>query len=109
MDPAIEQRCYNHGDREAVVRCPECRRFFCRECVTEHDDRMLCSACLNRLSGTAQTPRRQWLRFGGGLAQGIFGFVVLWAMFYLAGRILLAIPHSFHEGTIWQNEWWRMP
>ncbi|MBT8374528.1 MAG: rhomboid family protein, partial [Deltaproteobacteria bacterium] len=29
------QRCNNHGQREAVARCPKCRRYFCRECITE--------------------------------------------------------------------------
>ena len=36
MSNLIHQRCSNHPGREAAVRCPECGRFFCRECVTEH-------------------------------------------------------------------------
>src|SRR5580658_7631208 len=34
----LDQRCFNHDLREAVAQCPSCKRFFCRECVTEHAD-----------------------------------------------------------------------
>jgi len=43
---AIQHRCWNHEDREAACRCPGCGRPFCRECVTEHEARLLCSKCL---------------------------------------------------------------
>jgi hypothetical protein len=101
-----QQRCYHHQRREAVVRCPDCQRFFCRECVTEHDDRMLCSHCLGRLLGEGQKPVRRWVRGLLLAGQGIFGFLLLWYAFYLVGLILLAIPSAFHEGTIWQAQWW---
>ena len=47
-----QQRCFNHTSREAVARCPECGRFFCRECITEHDDRVLCAVCLGKKGKT---------------------------------------------------------
>lgn len=50
MPALIHQRCFNHATREAVARCPECSQFFCRECITEHDDRVICSACLKKLA-----------------------------------------------------------
>jgi hypothetical protein len=44
----------------------------------------------------------------GGLGNGaltsllfISGLFVLWLAFFLAGRGLLSIPATFHEGTIW--------
>lgn len=40
------QRCFNHAEREATARCPVCKRDFCRECITEHNHRMLCRSCL---------------------------------------------------------------
>ena len=100
------QRCYHHHQREAVVCCPECRRFFCRECVTEHDERMLCSNCLSRLAGKDRKPVRRWVQSLLLAGQGLFGFVLLWYAFYLVGLTLLAIPHAFHEGTIWASGWW---
>ena len=39
-------KCRLHPDREAVARCVGCETLYCRECVAEHDGRMLCSACL---------------------------------------------------------------
>jgi hypothetical protein len=106
METLGQQHCYNHGDREAVVRCPVCQRFFCRECVTEHDDRMLCSACLGRLTGASRSGTWRWLRHAGLIVQGMVGFVLLWGAFYLVGQLLLAIPDAFHEGTIWASGWW---
>ena len=50
MQNSFHQRCFNHAGREAVARCPECGQFFCRECITEHEDRVLCSACLKKLT-----------------------------------------------------------
>ncbi|MBN1672113.1 MAG: rhomboid family protein [Kiritimatiellae bacterium] len=103
MEPPLDiarQRCFNHLQREAVARCPECRRFFCRECVTEHQDRVLCAGCLARLT-RKQEQRRRALRsvFAGLRAAG--GFFLLWFLFYCAGRALLRSPSEFHEGTLW--------
>ncbi len=99
------QRCFNHAEREAAARCPECRRFFCRECVTEHEGRVLCASCLTQESG-AQTNRRRGLRTILRATQFAVGFLVLWFAFYLLGRGLLAIPTEFHDGTLWQASPW---
>ena len=34
------------GSREAVARCPQCHRTFCRECICDHEGKALCSDCL---------------------------------------------------------------
>ena len=47
------QRCLHHGEREAIARCPECGSFFCRECITEHDERVLCASCLAKITRPA--------------------------------------------------------
>ena len=101
MQSLTHQRCFNHALREAVVRCPECTRFFCRECVTEHDDRMVCTGCLKKLAGVPLTKRPAFvktLRF----IQAVAGILVLWFFFFLIGEILLKIPASVHEGTLWR-------
>jgi hypothetical protein len=96
------ERCFHHPPREAVARCPECGRVFCRECITEHDDRVLCAACLRKLAARPDTARARLtglLRLG----QCMVGVLVCWIYFYYVGRILLAIPSSFHEGTLWKT------
>lgn len=97
-------RCTHHAGREAVARCPACQRFFCRECITEHDRRVLCADCLRRL---AATPARKASRRGDVAltAAGVAGLFVIWVLFYLAGQALLLIPSSFHEGTWWEGLW----
>ncbi|MBT8341110.1 MAG: hypothetical protein KJP07_13925 [Desulfatitalea sp.] len=109
MDALARQTCYHHPHRETVARCPACKRFFCRECVTEHDDRMLCSECLARLVQGKGKRRGPWIRHVITAMQGAGGFFLLWFTFYLLGKALLAIPHTFHEGTIWQSSWWLTP
>ena len=106
MNELANQRCYHHQRREAVVRCPDCQRYFCRECVTEHHDRMLCSQCLARLAKAGGGQSRNWVRGILIMLQGSLGFLVLWYAFYLMGVTLLSIPHAFHEGTIWEANWW---
>ncbi len=102
MTSLVQRRCLNHADREAAARCPECQRFFCRECVSEHEDRILCSACLSLLATPPPPPRRTFegvIRVG----QCALAVALIWFFFFLIGQVLLAIPSSFHEGTIWQN------
>jgi hypothetical protein len=97
------KRCANHWQREAAARCPECGRFFCRECVTEHEDRILCAACVkNLVSGSKKTSTPVTVLFR--TIQVLIAFFVLWIFFYSIGRTLLLLPDEFHEGTVWQED-----
>ena len=104
MQTLTHQRCFNHAVREAVARCPECKQFYCRECITEHDDRVLCSVCLKK---TTRRPLVQRVRLAllFRLVQVAFCFLLAWYFFFLVGEGLLKIPTSFHEGTLWQANW----
>ena len=98
MESLHEQRCYNHAGREAVARCPECGRFYCRECITEHEDRVICAQCLAALTAR-QAGRPPWganlFRLGALAASA----VVVWLIFYAIGLGLAGIPDAFHEGA----------
>ena len=98
----LAHQCLNHPAREAVARCPECRRFFCRECITEHSGRVICAGCLTRLvrPEAPATRRLAWLT--APLTAGA-GLLVAWLVFYAAGRALVRIPSEFHEGTLWRQ------
>lgn len=106
MTPSLtQQRCFNHGEREAAARCPECASYFCRECITEHDDRVVCTTCLTKL---ARKPLLQRRGFAGlfRVGQCLLGVVVAWFFFYVVAEGLVSLPASFHEGTLWQAHWW---
>lgn len=100
MASLVLQRCLNHGGREAVARCPSCGQFYCRECITEHEERVLCAACLVRFARDRPArPRRvllaavrPWLAAGAGL-------LMAWFTFYALGRGLLMIPSATHAGS----------
>jgi hypothetical protein len=102
MQTLTQQRCLHHPVREAVARCPECGGFFCRECVTEHDDRVICANCLKAITRDSTRSR---LRLGAlrRIAFCGLGMLVAWICFYEIGRTLLLIPTSFHDGTVWQS------
>jgi hypothetical protein len=102
---APRRRCVRHESREAVARCVSCGGGFCRECITEHDDRLYCATCFELPAAAAR-------RSGGGAglagrlkpilaASGSLLCVVL--AFYLLGRVLAAIPSDFHDGTVWRE------
>jgi len=100
----IHQRCFNHSRREAAARCPECGHFYCRECITEHDDRVICAACLKKFAKQPFRARRGFVGLVHAL-QLLTGLLVVWFFFYLFGQTLLSMDASFHEGTIWQARW----
>lgn len=96
----VDQRCSNHALREAAVQCPSCKRFFCRECVTEHNGRMICVTCVTLPSETA--PRASFRT--GWAAMAVAGFVVAWLVFYYLGLALARIPSEFHvEPEAWSH------
>jgi hypothetical protein len=108
MEDLQHQRCFNHLSREAVARCPECRRYFCRECVTEHEDKVLCAACLGQKINSDAFALTRFNRYSR-VIQFLLGGMLLWIFFYYLGQILLALPSAFHEGTLWELGWWNTP
>ena len=100
-----QQRCFNHRQREAAAKCLECGRYFCRECITEHEDRLLCSKCL-RDTATSFKSKLSLLVVPVRLFQFFCGMALLWFVFYYLGDLLLTLPSSFHEGTLWVSGWW---
>lgn len=108
MAALIHQRCFNHAQREAAGRCLSCGKFFCRECLVEHQERLICAACLRGLAKPPLTrhPALRHLLQGGQILTGLF---LLWIIFYMLGKVLLAVPSSVHEGTLWQDPWLQEP
>ena len=105
MSEIVYQICTNHSQRMAAARCPECGRFFCKECITEHRGRVLCTACLEKTISPV-SGRRSRLFGLLRMLQWSLGVWLLWVFFYYFARLLLRIPASFHEGTLWQQGWW---
>jgi hypothetical protein len=95
---ALHQRCWNHETREAVCRCPSCGRPFCRECVSEHEARLLCAACLSAQVRERQ-PRRG--RFAPA-ALAVAGILLAWLLFYGAGRTLILVTARIQEAA-WED------
>lgn len=96
--------CSVHPDRPASFRCQSCREFYCAECVTEHENRYTCAACLRKQSGEPEEAGK-----GKRLALPLMPLVhfaiaigVCWVLFYFLAQFLVGIPDQFHDGTIWE-------
>ena len=104
MSSLSRQRCFNHALREAAARCPECGHNYCRECITDHDDRVICAACLRKLTASTAPARS---RFTGYMSffQVLAGLFLVWLFFYWLGEGLLSISTSSHESKVWKIPW----
>ncbi|MCC6537827.1 MAG: rhomboid family protein [Bryobacterales bacterium] len=91
------QRCWTHAQREAVSRCPSCKKFYCRECVTEHDGRLLCVQCL--AAGTVAQGGRAGTRWVVLAAMAVLGVLVSFVVFYTAGYVLQQLPPAWTRGA----------
>ncbi len=100
MTSLAARRCLRHRQREAVAMCPECGHYYCRECISEHEGRILCTRCLN-VSALSEVKARGLAGRTVDLLSGSLGLLFLWMVFYYFGKFLLALPSSFHEGTLW--------
>ncbi len=104
---ALSQHCLRHPDRPAVARCPSCGQSYCRECIVEHEFRLLCADCLRKESEAALVRRRAagngWLaRLPlAATLQATLGLAGLWLFFYLVAAVLQRLPSDLHEGLIW--------
>ena len=102
MSDLAYQRCFNHAEREAVARCPACGNHFCRECITEYEDRVICALCLSLVAARKPARRRSFAAVS--LAGQLFlGFLTAWFFFYCFGERLLTLPAKFHQGTLWRS------
>jgi hypothetical protein len=98
----LKAACLNHTGREVAARCMGCGKGFCRECVTPFERRMFCVGCHPSRAGAEAKARRDvWMIFS--IVQVVAGGLLLWWSAYLLGCLLMRIPASFHEGTIWSR------
>lgn len=98
MDPARDltrRRCRLHPSREAAALCPGCGRFYCRECISEHRERVLCAECLRGV-GAPQSARRGAFAAARRVLQVASGVLSAWLFFYLLGQALLRLPDAVH-------------
>jgi hypothetical protein len=96
------RRCVRHPEREAAARCRACGGFFCRECVVEHEGRLLCAPCLARVTAKSGRRRERLAIVRRGFVT-LSGIAALWLTWYAIGIVLLRLPPNFHDGTIWRD------
>jgi len=95
--------CNLHPKRAASARCPSCRLFFCSECITEHDGKLTCAACLRKpAQPSAVTVGKLDIFQIMPIVHLLIAVLVCWFLFYFIAQVLMEIPDAFHDGTIWK-------
>ena len=91
--PALDsQLCWNHENREAVCRFLGCRRSFCRECVTEHNGRLLCASCFAAAIPAAKSRSGSLRKLATPLLLAsalLLGWLVYWGF----GEVVIGLFH----------------
>jgi hypothetical protein len=101
--PLPSQSCLRHVTRPAVARCPSCHQSYCRECIVEHDYKLICADCLRALI-ESQSPARARFRLPlAAVVQVVVGLALIWLGLYCAGLLLQRIPADVHDGLIWTH------
>ena len=88
MPGLASERCFHHETREAVCRCPVCRRFFCRECVVPFDGRLLCATCIAKANEAPPVLEKR-SSHPGQILLGVAALIFIWAVFCCFGWIIL--------------------
>jgi len=99
MSKAVySKRCSNHPSREAVARCPICQKFYCRECITEHDGKMLCKYCLESKIESQKNDKKSSLFLKQVIIVILFisSFALSWFLFAMLGKIIMLFPQKYH-------------
>lgn len=92
----LNQRCWNHEAREAACRCPACGRTYCRECVSEHEGRLLCAACLRGLA-TGREQETGVLRRLAPPGMIAVGILLAWLIYWAAGASLIGVIRRLEQ------------
>jgi hypothetical protein len=95
----IQQRCWNHEAREAACRCMACARSYCRECVAEHEGRLICAACLAQASAK-RAVRRGGMRRLAPAALIIAGLLMAWLAYWMIGAFVITIVRTAERNTV---------
>src|SRR5580658_10096129 len=96
MPLELQQRCWNHEAREAACRCPACGRSYCRECVSEHEGRLLCAACLSGVTAGLE-PDSGRVRKSAPTAMVAAAVLLAWLTYWAAGESVMALIRRMQQ------------
>ncbi len=83
-----DQQCMNHPSRGAAARCPDCENYYCRECVTEHEGRVICAGCMKQMVGRGGETSSRWTTLVEA-AKVVAGLVAGWLFFYMVAQFFI--------------------
>jgi hypothetical protein len=87
--------------REAVASCPSCQHHYCRECITEHEDIIVCRHCLASQIDLQPKEPSPFISYSLGFVEMSVGLVILLSSIYFYCFLFSQAPKDFHDGEIW--------
>lgn len=90
-----DEKCAYHPPRSAAARCPECKTYYCRECITEHEGQVICASCLDER--TDEDEREDQTSGLVCLAYGLLGGLLTWLFFHGIARSLIELSEPLQE------------
>ena len=93
---SLSMRCHRHPGQSTTLRCDECRRPYCREClvtrfITSRSSIWLCRDCAAGWSGGA---------WGGGGGRGSLRGLLTRYWWMVAAVALVALLSAGHPGRL---------
>ena len=82
--------CSKHGYKQYILYCPNCRKYFCKDCIAESGEGLFCGQCSSPLIPTSQLPPLRQKSIAVFLAL-VFGFIGLHAFY--TGYIRTGVVH----------------
>lgn len=113
--PAPEQHCYRHPDRDAYIACQRCERLICPECMNDASVGFQCPSCLAEGAKSVRAPRT----IAGGAIAGRDNAVSMTLIGLNVAGYLLTVATGgqrasfFEHGAMWSygvadGEYWRL-
>lgn len=90
-----DEKCWYHAARAAAARCPECEKYYCRECITEHEGQVICATCLDAL--TTEEEREEQASGLFSIVYGLLGMLLSWLLFYVISRSLIELSKPLRK------------
>lgn len=112
QSPTTAQFCYNHPQRETLLRCNRCERPICTECAVLTPTGYRCKECVRGQQKIFNTA--QWFDYplviviGGGLALAgslLVSFVGFFTLF-IAPIVGVGIAEAIRWVTRRRRSWW---
>jgi hypothetical protein len=96
----VALKCEVHAMREAAARCTVCSHHYCRECIQEHEGRMVCGNCLSLKSSLEPKHFAGFKEMLVRLVMALASAALLWGAFWCIFTIGSLLPAEVYKSPV---------